>query len=135
MQPARPADGSNRPVVLQDVHAVEIAVRLLRGRGLFRGPMSFVNAIDRPNCADLSPPVSLPATFRVPDFMNPVHGTDTAKRHAVVGTIPGIVGVALTGWLVDTTGSYDSVFLMVAGANLVGVIVWLLFAKGEKLVD
>lgn len=68
---------------------------------------------------------------------------DIAPRYAgvllgitnTVGTIPGIVGVALTGWLVDTTGSYDSVFLMVAGVNLVGVIVWLLFAKGEKLVD
>ena len=52
-----------------------------------------------------------------------------------IGTIPGIVGVALTGWLVETTGSYDSVFLMVAGVNLVGVVGWLLFAKGEKLVD
>ena len=52
-----------------------------------------------------------------------------------VGTIPGIVGVALTGWLVETTGSYDSVFMMVACVNLVGVVVWLLFAKGEKLVD
>ena len=68
---------------------------------------------------------------------------DIAPRYAgvllgitnTVGTIPGIVGVALTGWLVDTTGSYDSVFLMVAGVNLVGVVVWLLFAKGEKLVD
>ena len=52
-----------------------------------------------------------------------------------VATIPGIVGVALTGWLVQTTGSYDSVFVMVASVNLVGVVVWLLFAKGEKLVD
>ena len=68
---------------------------------------------------------------------------DIAPRYAgmllgitnTVGTIPGIVGVALTGWLVDTTGSYDSVFLMVASVNLVGVVVWLLFAKGEKLVD
>ena len=52
-----------------------------------------------------------------------------------IGTIPGVVGVALTGWLVDTTGSYDSVFVMVASVNLVGTVVWLLFAKGEKLVD
>ena len=43
--------------------------------------------------------------------------------------------MAQTGWLVETTGSYDSVFMMVACVNLVGVVVWLLFAKGEKLVD
>ena len=52
-----------------------------------------------------------------------------------VATIPGVVGVALTGWLVETTGSYDSVFVMVACVNLVGVAVWLLFAKAEQLVD
>ena len=52
-----------------------------------------------------------------------------------VATIPGIVGVALTGWLVETTGSYDSVFVMVACVNLVAVTVWLLFAKAEQLVD
>ena len=34
-----------------------------------------------------------------------------------IGTIPGVVGVALTGWLVDTTGSYDSVFVMVASVK------------------
>ena len=68
---------------------------------------------------------------------------DIAPKHAgvlmgitnTVGTVPGVVGVALTGWLVDTTGSYDSVFVMVASVNLVGTVVWLLFAKGEKLVD
>ena len=52
-----------------------------------------------------------------------------------IGTIPGIVGVALTGWLVDTTGSYDSVFVMVAAINIAGVAVWLKYASGEKLVD
>ena len=52
-----------------------------------------------------------------------------------IGTIPGVVGVALTGWLVDTTGSYDSVFVMVAVINIIGVAVWLKFASGEKLVD
>ena len=81
--------------------------------------------------------------FRLPH--RPRQHLGRGHRHAVrvrllgitntVGTIPGIVGVALTGWLVETTGSYDSVFMMVACVNLVGVVVWLLFAKGEKLVD
>lgn len=68
---------------------------------------------------------------------------DIAPQHAgflvgitnTFGTIPGIVGVALTGWLVDTTGSYDSVFLMVACVNVVGAVVWLLFSTGERLVE
>ena len=68
---------------------------------------------------------------------------DIAPRYAGVlvgitntfGTIPGIVGVAVTGWLVNATGSYDSVFLMVAGVNLVGIVVWLTFSSGRKLFD
>jgi ACS family sodium-dependent inorganic phosphate cotransporter len=68
---------------------------------------------------------------------------DIAPQHAgflvgitnTFGTIPGIVGVALTGWLVETTGSYDSVFLMVACVNVVGAVVWLLFSSGERLVE
>ena len=81
------------------------------------------------------------ASFSVAGFGT--NHLDIAPKHAgvllgvtnTVATIPGVVGVALTGWLVETTGSYDSVFLMVASVNLVGVVVWLLFARGEKLVD
>ena len=35
-----------------------------------------------------------------------------------LGTLPGIIGVATAGWLVDTTGSYDSVLLL---AGVIGV--------------
>ena len=81
------------------------------------------------------------SSFTVSGF-GPNH-LDVAPRYAglllgitnTVATIPGVVGVALTGWLVDTTGSYNSVFLMVAAVNIVGVVVWLLFASGRKLVD
>ncbi len=68
---------------------------------------------------------------------------DIAPRYAGVlvgitntfGTVPGVIGVAVTGWLVGTTGSYDSVFAMVAAINLVGIAVWLAFASGDKLID
>ena len=68
---------------------------------------------------------------------------DIAPNHAgllmgitnTVGTIPGVVGVALTGFLIDVTGTYNSVFLMVAGVNVVGAVIWALFASGERLVD
>jgi len=52
-----------------------------------------------------------------------------------VGTIPGIVGVALTGYLLDVTGTYDSVFMMVAAINVTGAMIWLAFSSGERLVE
>jgi ACS family sodium-dependent inorganic phosphate cotransporter len=45
-----------------------------------------------------------------------------------VATVPGIVGVAVTGWLVETTGSYSSAFILTAAISVLGAIVWLAFA-------
>ncbi len=67
---------------------------------------------------------------------------DVAPRHADVlfsisnvgGTLPGIVGVALTGFLVDLTGGYTATFVVAAGINVFGAAVWLLFATGEPIV-
>lgn len=52
-----------------------------------------------------------------------------------VGTIPGIIGVAITGWLVETSGTYASAFALAAGINLAGAIVWLAFSTAEKVID
>jgi ACS family sodium-dependent inorganic phosphate cotransporter len=68
---------------------------------------------------------------------------DIAPRYADIlfglsntaATVPGIVGVALTGWLVETTGSYASAFVVTAGICLFGLAVWLIFATGEKIVE
>ncbi len=68
---------------------------------------------------------------------------DIAPRHAdvlygvtnAVGTIPGIIGVAATGWLLDVTGSYTATFLVAAGVNVVGALVWLAWGTGEAIVD
>ncbi len=49
------------------------------------------------------------------------------------GTIPGILGVTLTGYILDLTGSWDLVFLIAAGIYLFGLFVWLLFATGERI--
>jgi len=51
------------------------------------------------------------------------------------GTIPGIIGVAVTGWLVDVTGTYVSAFVLAAVINVFGAIVWLLFGSSRRLVD
>ena len=81
------------------------------------------------------------ASFTVSGFgANPL---DISPRHAAVlvgisntvGTVPGIVGVALTGYLLDVTGTYDSVFVMVAAINVIGALIWLVFSSGERLVE
>jgi ACS family sodium-dependent inorganic phosphate cotransporter len=51
------------------------------------------------------------------------------------GTVPGIIGVAITGWLVDVSGSYNSAFALAAAVNLFGLIVWLIFATGKRVID
>jgi ACS family sodium-dependent inorganic phosphate cotransporter len=51
------------------------------------------------------------------------------------GTIPGIVGVTLTGLILDATGSWSLVFLISAGVYVLGLLVWLLFATGERVFE
>jgi ACS family sodium-dependent inorganic phosphate cotransporter len=65
---------------------------------------------------------------------------DIAPRHAgavmglsnTAGTIPGVIGVTFSGWLVDVTGSWSIVFIAAAGMKLFGLAFFLTFAKGEK---
>lgn len=68
---------------------------------------------------------------------------DIAPRYADVlfgilntfGSIPGVIGVALTGILIQATGAYDSVFWIAGTLALSGGLVFLLFGTGRKLVD
>lgn len=68
---------------------------------------------------------------------------DIAPRHADVlwsisntaGTLPGIIGVIATGWLLDVTGGYTATFMVAAGINVVGGLIWLIWATGRKIVD
>jgi len=67
---------------------------------------------------------------------------DISPRHAgaifgisnTAGTIPGIIGVALTGVLVDLTGSYASAFYVTAGVYMFGLVFYLAFGTGKKIV-
>ncbi|HTI63548.1 MAG TPA: ACS family MFS transporter [Gemmatimonadaceae bacterium] len=72
-----------------------------------------------------------------------VNSFDIAPRHADViwglansaGTIPGIIGVAVTGWLIDRTGSFNAPFFLTASVGFVGAVVYLFFASGEREVE
>ena len=68
---------------------------------------------------------------------------DIAPRHADViwglsntaGTLPGIFGVYITGWLIDRTGSFNAPFFLTAAVGIVGAIVYLLYASGEREIE
>lgn len=51
------------------------------------------------------------------------------------GTIPGVIGVTLTGLILDATGSWSLVFGISAGIYLFGLLIWLLFATGERVFE
>lgn len=72
-----------------------------------------------------------------------VNHLDIAPRHAgalmgitnTAGTLPGIIGVTLTGMILDATGSWALVFGVAAGVYLFGLVVWLIFATSERIFD
>jgi MFS transporter, ACS family, solute carrier family 17 (sodium-dependent inorganic phosphate cotransporter), other len=66
---------------------------------------------------------------------------DVAPRHGALlygfsntfATIPGVIGVALTGWLVDVTGTYSAAFLLAASVSAVGAAVFALFFEARAV--
>ena len=72
-----------------------------------------------------------------------VNHMDIAPRHAgtlmgitnTAGTIPGIIGVYVSGLILELTGSWALVFQVAAGVTLVGLVVFLLFSSSRKLFD
>ena len=48
------------------------------------------------------------------------------------GTIPGIIGVLVSGWILETTGSWALVFQVAAGVAAVGLVFYLIFGSGER---
>ena len=53
------------------------------------------------------------------------HGRDRSR----------VVGVFITGWLVDRTGSYTAPFVMTAGISLAGAVFYLVFGSGRRQID
>ena len=50
-------------------------------------------------------------------------------------TIPGIVGVAVTGWLVDVTGTYSAAFALTAIVSAVGALAFGVLADSRPIVE
>jgi ACS family sodium-dependent inorganic phosphate cotransporter len=51
------------------------------------------------------------------------------------GSLPGVVGVAATGYIVEATGSYDGVFQAAGALALAGAAIYGMTGTGSKLVE
>ncbi len=51
-----------------------------------------------------------------------------------IATIPGIIGVAATGLIVQTTQSFSAVFYLIAAVYAVGMFFYLRWASGEQKI-
>lgn len=68
---------------------------------------------------------------------------DLAPRHAglIMGvsntfaTVPGIVGVSISGWLFDVTGTFSAAFLLTAAISAAGAIIYLIFASAKPILE
>jgi ACS family sodium-dependent inorganic phosphate cotransporter len=71
-----------------------------------------------------------------------VNHLDVAPRYAGIlmgisntfATLPGIVGVAATGFIVQATGSYSGVFYLAAAVYLVGLVAFNVWGSGERKI-
>ena len=72
-----------------------------------------------------------------------VNHMDIAPNHAgklmgitnTFATIPGIIGVTVSGFILETTGSWALVFQVAGAVTVFGLVVYLLLAQGEKQFD
>lgn len=72
-----------------------------------------------------------------------VNHMDVAPNHAgklmgitnTFATIPGIIGVTVSGFILETTGSWALVFQVAGAVTVFGLVFYLLFASGEKQFD
>ena len=72
-----------------------------------------------PNCFDIAP--------RYADVIWGISNT--------FATLPGIVGVYVTGWLLDRTGSFVAPFMLTVGIALFGAVFYLVFGSGRQQID
>ena len=83
------------------------------------GTLAFSFAGFSPNTFDISP--------RYADVIWGISNT--------FATVPGIIGVAATGWLVDRTGSFNAPFIVTAAIAAAGALVFLKFGSGKRQID
>lgn len=63
----------------------------------------------------------------------PDHADVLVGLSNTAGSIPGALGVAVTGWLIDRTGSFDTPFFASACIAGAGAVTWLMFSTARKI--
>jgi ACS family sodium-dependent inorganic phosphate cotransporter len=66
--------------------------------------------------------------------IGPAHAGVLMGISNTIATIPGIVGVAAAGWIVQETGSFAAVFMMIAAVYGIGMAGYLAWASGERRI-
>ena len=69
-----------------------------------------------PNCFDIAP-----------KYADVIWGISNT-----FATLPGIVGIYVTGWLVDRTGTFGAPFVLTAAVSLFGAAFYLVFGSGRR---
>jgi ACS family sodium-dependent inorganic phosphate cotransporter len=72
-----------------------------------------------PNCFDIAP-----------KYADVIWGISNT-----FATLPGIVGIYITGWLVDRTGTFGAPFVLTAAVSLFGAAFYLAFGSGRRHID
>ena len=103
-------------LALQQVHSPPAAVMLLCGS---IGALAWAAAGYMPSYLDVAPR----------------HGAVVFGFGNTFAQIPGIVGVAVTGWLVDVTGTYSAAFVLTAIVSAAGALIFGLLFDARPMVD
>ena len=116
--------------------AVEWARHKIRVNAVAPGPIESAGAAIAIMCAGNAIGACVTGGFAV-------NHMDVAPRHAgtlmgitnTAGTIPGIIGVYVSGLILQATGSWALVFQVAAGVTLFGLVFYLIFGSGKKVFD
>lgn len=103
-------------VLTSHVHTPAMALGLLCGAA---GALGFAWSGYAPNLIDLAPR----------------HSALLGAFSNTIATIPGIVAVSMTGWLVDATGTYTAAFILTAAVGVIGALVFVRFGSTRAVIE
>lgn len=103
-------------VLTSHVHTPTMALGLLCGAA---GALGFAWSGYAPNLIDLAPR----------------HSAMLGAFSNTIATIPGIVAVSITGWLVDVTGTYTAAFVLTGAVGAIGALVFVRFGSTRAVID
>ena len=103
-------------VLTGNVHTPGMALCMLCGAA---GALGFTWSGYAPNLIDLAPR----------------HSAMLGAFSNTIATLPGIIAVSITGWLVDVTGTYTAAFVLTAAVALIGALVFVRFGSSRAVIE